>query len=357
MKQRTSEPLLKTIFQYLSDAIVILDEKGIIVDANPSMEMLTGYCTDELIHKINLCDICHGMEKCADFTVCVNCFTTLESISSFEIRLLHKKGHIFSASASTTRLPQQGGGFLIVVLRDMSEHNNHDQKHVQKKMANYMIQAQEEERKRVSRELHDGVGQTIYSMIVGLNIIEQMELEDDLKGHFQLVRDMAVQALDEVRHISVDLRPSSLDDWGLVPALRSFIKQFERTYGIVTKLSAVGEEQRYGASIETALYRICQEAMTNAAKYANIDKLEIHFEEKDQLLYMAVTDLGRGFNLEKIEVLGTGLGLYGMQERAKLIGGTLEITSGSDQGTTIRVYVPLGKEEERAYDHSCPSSR
>jgi two-component system sensor histidine kinase NreB len=356
VKQKTSKPLLKTIFQYISDAIVILDEKGIIVDVNPSMEMLTGYCTEELIHKINLCDICHGMEKCADFTVCINCFTTLGSISSFEIHLLHKNGNIFSASASTTRLPQHVGGFLIVVLRDMSEHNKQDQKHVQKKMANYMIQAQEGERKRVSRELHDGVGQTIYSMIVGLNIIEQMELKDDLKGHFQLVRDMAVQALDEVRHIAVDLRPSSLDDWGLVPALRSFIKQFERTYGIVTRLSVVGEERRYGPSIETALYRICQEAMINAAKYANIDTLGIHFEEQDQLLYLAVTDLGRGFNLEKIEVLGTGLGLYGMRERAKLIGGTLEITSGSDHGTMIRVYVPLGKEEEATYVHSCPNS-
>ncbi|MDF2633859.1 MAG: sensor signal transduction histidine kinase [Pelosinus sp.] len=356
MKQKTSESLLKTIFQYASDAIVILDENGVIAGANPSMERLTGYCTDELIQKVNLCDICHGMNKCADFTACINCFTTLESISSFEIRLLHKNGHIFSAAASTTRLPQHVGAFLIVVLRDMSEHNKQEQKHVQKKMANYMIQAQEEERKRVSRELHDGVGQTIYSMIVGLNIIEQMELEDDLKGHFQLVRDMAVQALDEVRHIAVDLRPSSLDDWGLVPALRSYIKQFERTYGIVTNLSVVGQERRYGSSIETALYRICQEAMINAAKYANTDTLEIRFEEKDQLLYLVVTDLGRGFNLEKIEVLGTGLGLYGMRERAKLIGGTLDITSRADCGTTIRVYVPLDKEEERAYDHSCSNS-
>ena len=356
MRQKTSEPLFKDIFQYGSDAIVILDDKGIIIDANPSIEMLTGYCTEELIHKMSLCDICHGMERCADFTVCINCFTILESMSSFKIRLLHRKGHIFSVSASTTRLPQNAGGFLIVVLRDMSEYNKQDQKYVQKKMANYMIQAQEGERKRVSRELHDGVGQTIYSMIVGLNIIEQMELENDLKSHFQLVRDMAVQALSEVRHIAVDLRPSSLDDWGIVPALRSFIKQFERTYGIVTRLSVVGQERRYGASIETALYRICQEAMINAAKYANIDTLEIHFEEQDQLLYLAVIDLGRGFNLEKIEVMGTGLGLYGMRERAKLIGGTLKITSGCDHGTTIRVYVPLGKEEEIIYDHSCSNS-
>jgi len=356
VRQKTSESLLKTIFQYVSDTIVVLDEKGIIVNANPSAEILTGYSTEELINKINLCDICHGMERCADFTACINCFTTLGSISSFKIRLLHKNGYIVSAAASTTRLPQHIGGFLIVVLRDISEHNKQEQKHIQKKMANYVIQAQEEERKRVSRELHDGVGQAIYSMIVGLNIIEQMELEDDLKDHFQLVRDMAVQALSEVRHIAVDLRPSSLDDWGLVAALRSFARQFERTYGIITKLSVVGQERRYKSSIETALYRICQEAMINAAKYANIDTLEIHFEDQDQLLYLVIADFGRGFNLEKIEVLGTGLGIYGMRERAKLIGGTFEITSKFDYGTTIRVYVPLGKEEETTYGHSCSNS-
>lgn len=156
--QKTSEPLWKEAFQYISDAIVILDEKGVIVEANPSLEVVTGYSVKELIHKVNLCDICHGMEKCADFTACINCFSTLESIPSFEVRLLHRNGHIFSASASATRLPQHAGGFLIISLRDMSEYNRQDQNHVQKKMANYMIQAQEEERKRVSRELHDGVG-------------------------------------------------------------------------------------------------------------------------------------------------------------------------------------------------------
>jgi two-component system sensor histidine kinase NreB len=356
MRQKTSESLLKMIFQYVSDAILILDEKGMIVDANPSIEMLTGYCTKELIHKVKLSSICQGMDRCADFTVCTNCFTKLGSISSFEIRLLHRNGQIFSAAASTTRLQEHMGGLLVVVLRDMSEHNKEEQKQLQKKMANYMIQAQEEERKRVSRELHDGVGQSIYSMIVGLNIIGQMELKDELKEHFQTVQDMAVQALNEVRCIAVDLRPSSLDDWGLLPALRSFIKQFERTYGIVTTLSVVGKERRYESAVETALYRICQEAMVNAAKYANIDKLQIHFEEQDQQLHLVVTDFGRGFNIEKIEIQGTGLGLYGMRERAELIGGTLDITSNFGHGTTIRVNVPLSKQEETTYDHPCFNS-
>ena len=231
-----------------------------------------------------------------------------------------------------------------VVFQDLSEQQKQEYHSFQKVMTSYILQAQEEERKRVSRELHDGVGQTIYSMIVGLNMIEQLPLSDAIRDHFKFVKEMATQALDEVRHIAVELRPCSLDDWGILPALRSFIKQFEQTYGIVTALHVVGEEHRYSPKVETALYRICQEAMINAAKYANIDKLSVAFYEEDQQLHLVVTDLGRGFDLENIEIKGTGLGLYGMRERATLLGGTLTIRSAPNHGTDITLCIPLDKE-------------
>lgn len=233
------------------------------------------------------------------------------------------------------------------IFQDMSEDDKREYHNFQKGMTSYILQAQEEERKRVSRELHDGVGQTIYSMIVGLNIIEQLPLSDELRNHFIFVKEMATQALGEVRNIAVELRPCSLDDWGILPALRSFIKQFEQTYGIVTELHTVGEERRYSPKVETALYRICQEAMINAAKYANIDTLSVSFCEQDQQLQLTIRDLGRGFDLENIEIKGTGLGLYGMRERANLIGGTLSIQSSSGCGTEIRVCIPLDAEGDK----------
>ena len=234
-----------------------------------------------------------------------------------------------------------------VIFNDMSKQGKQEYCNLQKIMTSYMIQGQEEERKRVSRELHDGVGQTIYSIIVGLTMIEQLSLNDNVREHFKLVKEMATQALDEVRNIAVELRPCSLDDWGILPALRSFIKQFEQTYGIVTKLHAMGEERRYSSKVETALYRICQEAMINAAKYANIDKLSVSFYEQDQQLHLLVTDLGRGFDVENIEIKGTGLGLYGMRERARLVNGILIISSSPGHGTNIKVCIPLDKEEDK----------
>ena len=234
-----------------------------------------------------------------------------------------------------------------VIFQDMSEDDKRAYHSFQKGMTSYILQAQEEERKRVSRELHDGVGQTIYSMIVGLNMIEQLPLSDELQKHFTFVKEMATQALGEVRNIAVELRPCSLDDWGILPALRSFIKQFEQTYGIVTTLQVVGEERRYSPKVETALYRICQEAMINAAKYANIDKLAVDFCEQDQQLQLIIRDLGRGFDVENVEIKGTGLGLYGMRERAGLIGGTLTIQSSLGAGTEIRVCIPLDYEGDK----------
>ena len=234
-----------------------------------------------------------------------------------------------------------------VVFHDMSDQAKQEYHDFQKIMTSYILQAQEEERKRVSRELHDGVGQTIYSIIVGLNIIEQLSLDETARNHFSLVKEMATQALDEVRNIAVELRPCSLDDWGIVPALKSFIKQFEQTYGIITELHAKNEGcRRYPPKIETALYRICQEAMINAAKYANVDKLCVTFDEQEQSLYLVVSDAGRGFDLENIEIQGTGLGLYGMRERALLINGVLTIHSKPGEGTDIRLSIPLCGEED-----------
>lgn len=234
-----------------------------------------------------------------------------------------------------------------VIFHDMSESDQQEYHNFQKIMTSYILQAQEEERKRVSRELHDGVGQTIYSMVVVLNMIEQLELSDTLRDHFGLVKEMAAQALDEVRNIAIELRPCSLDDWGLLPALRSFIKQFEQTYGIVTELHSIEEDGRYPPKVETALFRICQEAMINAAKYANIDKLSVDFYEKDNYLYLAVIDQGRGFDLENVEIKGTGLGLYGMGERARLVNGVFTIKSAPGHGTDIRVCIPLEREEDK----------
>lgn len=341
-----SPSLLEMTFRYVSDAIVILDTDGFIIAANPSVERLTGYCSEELTEKVKLCELCLGMEICPKKAVCENCFKTIGSVRSLEMELKRKDGQAISVAVSLSRLPKEADGILIVVLRDMSELYLREKERFRQMMTNYIITAQEEERKRVSRELHDGLGQSLYSILVGLQVIEKLDLPDNVAAHFKQLKEMSLLALEEVQTMAVEMRPSSLDDWGLGPALRNFAKRFEQTYGIIVNLYISGPERRYLPAMETALYRICQEAMTNAAKYADTESINIYLSEKNETVCLAITDFGKGFDVEHVQVKGSGLGLYGMQERARLIGGDLEIASRIGQGTDVRVYVTVNEKGE-----------
>ncbi|MGO0062562.1 sensor histidine kinase [Brevibacillus fluminis] len=210
----------------------------------------------------------------------------------------------------------------------------------EKKMTTLVIEAQEEERKRVSRELHDGIGQSLYSIIFSLGMAQKRS--DSLRVELEPIQSLADSALEEVRRMASRLRPSVLDDLGLIPALRAYAEQYQDTYGIETQLEVLGVTGRYPAEVETALYRICQEGLTNAAKYAQTPKAKVTIEQAERCVSMTIQDFGNGFLLE--EVLrrpNKGIGLFSMRERAALLNGTLSIHSDVQGGTRIEVLIPL----------------
>lgn len=332
---------LETIFENMSDAILVLDRDGYVVAANPAIEKMTGYKSDELIGQIHLCQICVGVATCAAEKSCVECFTFRSTAPSFEMKIRTKEGLEVPVAASSTRLPEQAAGALVIIMRDMSEQHRVERERFQRMMSNRTIQAQEEERKRVSRDLHDGVGQALYSIMIGLKILHNQSLNEDVKQYIDDVEQMTVRALEEVKNLAVELRPSALDDLGLVPAIRSFAKRFEDTFGIEVSIQTEGKKRRYSSAVETAVYRICQEAMTNAVKYADTDKISIHLFDRNNQLELEIQDYGKGFDLKHIEVQGTGLGLYGMQERADLVGGNVTIHSSIGHGTIVQTVIPL----------------
>ncbi len=351
MEDARSDAFWKHLFSQLTDAVVLVDSQGFITDCNSAACQLTGYSTDELLKPLKLSELCQGMATSHEFTACRNCFATMESTPAFSWRLRDKNGQILCLSASATRLITEIGNSLVVVFRDVTKYQEQEEEYFQRKITRYMMQAQELERKRVSRDLHDGVGQTIYSLIVGLNTLEHAGgILANQQPQFAMTKELAGQALHEVQHIAVDLRPCSLDDWGLTAALRSFAKQFEQTYGIVTELSIKAAEKRYDPAIETALYRIAQEAMLNAAKYANVDQLFLEFQDASEVLKLIIQDDGRGFSLENVTIQGTGLGLYSMQERAELVGGRFVLKTELGKGTTIQVTIPLAEGREKYND-------
>lgn len=212
-------------------------------------------------------------------------------------------------------------------------------------VAAQILRAQEAERKRIARELHDETSQSLTSIIVNLTVIEQALADhtDETAGRVRLTKEIAQRTLDETRRLMFDLRPSVLDDLGLVPALRWFISQRVQPMGLAVSFQASGLEARLQEDLETALFRIMQEATTNAVKHARAKRLDVTLTRENGRITGVVHDDGVGFHPVHVvnkDEKDRGLGLFGMQERAALVGGAVQIASAPGRGTTVTVSVP-----------------
>jgi signal transduction histidine kinase len=200
-----------------------------------------------------------------------------------------------------------------------------------------VMEAQELERRRLARELHDQTGQELTSVLLGLKAVEEAKSDAERAEALAGVREQVVGTLHDVRRIAVELRPKALDDFGLVAALERLRDTFSEQTGMRVELeSHIGD--RLPTHVETALYRIVQEALTNIVKHAQASAVSIVLARKADIVTAVIEDDGRGFNLG-----GTreGLGLLGMGERLALLGGKLKIESSHGAGTTIVAEVPL----------------
>jgi signal transduction histidine kinase len=201
-----------------------------------------------------------------------------------------------------------------------------------------VVAAQEAERKRLARELHDETGQALTSILLGLKPLEQAATTDDDRATIAGVREQVVSTLQNVRRLAVELRPSALDDFGLVPALERLVDTFREQTGLRVDLEARLGEERLRPEVETALYRIVQEALTNVVKHAGASRVSILLTRRDDAVAAVVEDDGAGF--DPTVPPEDGLGLVGMRERVGLVGGRLSIESSEGGGTTLLAEVP-----------------
>jgi two-component system sensor histidine kinase UhpB len=219
------------------------------------------------------------------------------------------------------------------------------------RLAAEVILAQEEERRRVARELHDEAGQALTALIIGLERglagmpeayasdlpVQPRKLISDL-------RDLAAHTLDEVRNISAELRPSVLDDLGLVAALRQYARTTGERSGLAVTVSVIGWEQsdeRLPAEVETALFRIAQEALTNTIRHAQASTVTIRLRRTLGSVVLELRDDGVGLGAVPPDDRLHHLGMFGMRERTRLLGGDFVATPVSPRGTLIRVDIPL----------------
>jgi signal transduction histidine kinase len=202
-----------------------------------------------------------------------------------------------------------------------------------------VVDAQELERARLARELHDETGQALTSILLGLKHLDDVIETDDARVATASLRELVVTTLQDVRRLAVELRPSALDDFGLVPAIERLAGTLAEQSELVVDLEARLGEQRLPAEAETALYRIVQEALTNVVKHASARRVSITLVRKEGFAVVVVEDDGRGFDPRTTR---TGsLGFVGMRERVELVGGRLTVESAPGAGTTIAAEVPV----------------
>jgi len=207
-----------------------------------------------------------------------------------------------------------------------------------------VLGAQEEERKRVSRELHDQTGQAITSLLVGLRLVEESETLEEARDRLKEVRALGKQTLGEVRDLAWELRPTVLDDLGLAAALDNYVGRCEQRFGFEVDWCMTRRwPARLPHEMETTLYRIIQEALTNVARHAEAGQVSLVLDQRQDEIQVIVEDDGRGFDVEGVLSRSErpALGILGMKERAGLLGGTLELESVPGKGTSVFVRFPL----------------
>ncbi|HEU5431638.1 MAG TPA: ATP-binding protein [Thermomicrobiales bacterium] len=236
---------------------------------------------------------------------------------------------------------------LAMVFNQTLDQLERDQAQL-RSVASQVIAAQEEERKRVSRELHDDTAQVLFAQLLRVTALKGSD-HPEVQRLSEQLEQMTADALEGVRRLALELRPPALDDLGLPAALADLAQRFGEQLDIPVELEARGLRGRLPEEVELVLYRVAQEALTNAAKHALASRIAIDLERTARDVTLSVQDDGRGFDAGvTTRPGGRGLGLFGMAERVALVGGRFAIWTRLGAGTEIFAFIPLTTNEEPA---------
>ena len=338
-----SEQKYRHLFEAASDAIWVQDVSGIFVDGNRGWEKLTGFTVEE-IRGVKVSKYLSEKALTLAREIRRKLVTGQPFEQPYEQQVITKEGTEKTVMMSTNALVSDGKitGFEHIA-RDVTQERQ-QQANV-RAYIQQITRAQEEERKRIARDLHDDVSPDIIVLIQKLDNITSAQHPKiaTVQNNLQEVRDQAVKALEGLRATAQGLRPRIIDDLGLVAALEWIAEELERDQKIHTKVETKGIDRKLQSETQILLFRIAQEALNNIRKHAHASNVTIGLEGGDNDIKMTVTDDGQGFEApEKIEgmVSAGRLGLMGMHERARLLNGTLQIKSTPGKGTEISVRLP-----------------
>jgi PAS domain S-box-containing protein len=265
-----------------------------------------------------------------------------------EFRLRHKDGHYVQVLSRGFPVRREPGGPVVRIVGthfDLTERQKREAERVRTELLTHLVFAQEDERRRIARDMHDQLGEHLTALALRIGRLKQVCADST-----HLAREVGdlegiVRSLDQdVERLVWELRPTALDDLGLRAALTNYVHDWSNRAGIPARLHTSGLlDERLAPDVETTLYRIAQEALNNAAKYSRAGRVEVILERRHDSVLLVVEDDGIGFEAD-VDMKDRGFGLAGMRERAALVGGHVEIESAPGQGTTVlvRIDVPSG---------------
>ncbi len=340
---RSMEERYRGVFEHATDGLLVLSRHGIIAEANRAASAMHGVAHDELIgvpiQELIAEEHRHRWDEFVE---------RLEEVGTvaFESTDVRKDGSRVDVEVRGTRFLHRGKPAMLAILSDVSDRNAAMRQQLQ--LSRKVLVAQEEERARVSRDLHDGLGQLLTALRFELDWIgRQGGGETGPCGSFAEANRLVESAADELRGICEGLRPPLLDELGLESAVRELTEDFQARNEFTVDLDLRLDDDQSPVPPEVALstYRVLQETLHNVRRHADAHHVSISLATTDVGLKLTVYDDGRGFDPEHVRETA-GLGIAGMRERARLVGGSIEIRSARDEGTRVVLRVPLRRPPE-----------
>jgi PAS domain S-box-containing protein len=341
-----SEARKRAIMQAALDGIITIDHGGMVVEMNPAAEKIFSRSRDKLLGE-NVMGIIPASFQAWFQSGLENCFAGEKGPtlgSRIEMHALRADDSRFPAEFTITRIKLPGRPMFTIYIRDITQHKRAEAE--LRALPQHIIKAQEAERSRIARELHDGINQMIASVKMRLHKVEGSlpELKPAAREILGRCDRLLVKVLEENRRIAHNLRPTDLDNLGLAAACNSFCNEVQSRANLAVRCQISLPAARLPAVTELHLFRVVQEAVNNIVKHSRAKSVKLQLKTEHGAVVLKIQDDGRGFDTRRSKSgkgTGHGLGLSNMRERAMSLGGSCEILSVSGKGTTISVRVPL----------------
>lgn len=343
---------LEGIIDTAIDGIITVDAQQTILLANPAAAAMFGYTVETLLgsslnaliptrHRHN-----HGEHVVQFGDTGITRRKMGERFDDFYVTGLRADGTEFPIEASISSLIENGQRYFTVIFRDITERkmakeaiaHSHEQL---RELSTALQSIREEERKHIARELHDDLGQILAALRMDLSLLQRdAEIDGKSQSTLQSMDKLILTSITTLRRIATDLRPRALDEGGLYFALQTLQKDFSGRHGIRCELIADEDQLVLDDARSTAIFRIVQESLTNVVRHAKASAVQIQFERDAERLHLTISDNGRGIEAQNRHKSGS-LGLIGMRERIKSLGGEFNVHSKPYEGTQLTIWLPL----------------